>query len=218
MKNECHRVSVPSMMQQVCLLLLRVSPCLPPSICPYLSDRPANHRDQWLGVDLPKWSYTRQHPSIPRPNALHCLFSIHLSIYPFRLASMHIHQLSRASWPAKRARPHSPAPDSQHHHTQTHTPTGPGKQTSHSPVVHRMWPDCVKVMVLFKTSSFGDKSRTSHLYQSWRTDRWTQRGKGGQMHFFTITTVESSIHIHNVFEARQKRTFQNAQVSQICGN
>lgn len=86
------------------------------------SDGPANHRDQWLGLDLPKWSYPGLHrhrpplfptatavqtlpPSLPVPPA-----SLPLSI---RLASMHIHQLSRASWPAKRARPCT------HTHTQT---------------------------------------------------------------------------------------------------
>lgn len=113
------------------------------------SDGPANHWDQWLGLDLPKWSYPGLHRRCrrsPHPHSNCRPNSPTLTARPsrvplsIRLASMHIHQLSRASWPAKRARPCT--------HTHTHkraTSDGeadrPGKQTSHSPVVHIMFHD-----------------------------------------------------------------------------
>lgn len=62
---------------------------------------------------------------------------LHGSPLPVRLASMHIHQLSRASWPAQRAR---------HTHTQGRVMwKQTGKQTSHSPLVHIMFCDFTRV-------------------------------------------------------------------------
>lgn len=88
----------------------------------------------------------QQPPSPPfRPHLLsrhfphRCPRLLHRSPLSIRLASMHIHQLSRASWPAQRAR-----------HTNTHTCgrvmwKQTGKQTSHSPLVHIMFCDLARV-------------------------------------------------------------------------
>lgn len=83
---------------------------------------------------------------------------------------MHIHQLSRASWPAQRARPHT--------HVCAHTwrdgeADRPGKQTSHSPVVHLMFHDMTASDVSFpNTHSSKDISRTTKSQNKFCLPKW----------------------------------------------
>lgn len=71
---------------------------------------------------------------------------------------MHFHQLSRASWPAKRARPHT--------HTKWWEADKPGKQTSHRPMVHIMFPDLTARDVFFPKHMQPPKSPEKSRSQS----------------------------------------------------